>query len=122
MTGRFSPAFAAAVQTLRYRQSSLDPPSIAFLAMNSALHGPNAPLLVWKQPAANLSAARTPFQSAASCGSRHRRSPTGGAANGMPLNAVTLPAVIPLMRPVSMRAGWFRAQYAGIETAVRMKG
>src|SRR4051794_23302882 len=36
----------------------------------------------------NSPALRTDFQGTSGLGSRHRRSPTGGAANGMPLNAV----------------------------------
>ena len=37
----------------------------------------------------NRSAGRTPAHGAAGCGGRQRRSPTGGAANGMPLKLRT---------------------------------
>lgn len=41
---------------------------------------------------ANLSQDRTPSQAAGSCGSFHRRSPTGGAAYGIPAKISTLPS------------------------------
>ncbi len=39
---------------------------------------------VCMQRDANSDPSRTPVQFAAGCGSRQRKSPTGGAANGMP--------------------------------------
>src|SRR5580765_2639743 len=59
------------------------------------------------QLAENLSPARTPSQCFAGCGGRHRRSPTGGAANGRPLKIRTsgyAPGV-PVTRPFSVRIG-----------------
>src|SRR6185295_19108485 len=53
------------------------------------------------QDAPNASAARTPFQATTDCGAFHRRSPTGGAANGMPLNTRTPFAVVPEIWPPS---------------------
>ncbi len=41
------------------------------------------------QAAENRSALRTPFQEATGLGARHRRSPTGGAANGIPRYTIT---------------------------------
>src|SRR4249919_2080749 len=41
------------------------------------------------QPGANASAFFVPCQPSTGCGALHRRSPTGGAANGMPLNDTT---------------------------------
>ena len=51
------------------------------------------------QLGANLSAARTPCHAAADCGFFQRSSPTGGAANGMPLNATTPFAATPCTWP-----------------------
>src|SRR5687767_13866578 len=48
-----------------------------------------------------------PCQLAAGCGGFQRSAPTGGAANGMPLNAVT-PATLPdapVIKPLSMPTG-----------------
>ena len=42
----------------------------------------------------NSSALRTPSQCAAGCGGRQRKSPTGGAANGIPLNIRTFESLI----------------------------
>ena len=42
-----------------------------------------------------------PFPGAAGCGAFQRSAPTGGAAKGMPLNAVTPLFTVPLTRPVS---------------------
>ena len=62
--------------------------------MGPAVHG-----------APNASALRTPSHLAAGCGARQRFSPSGGAANGMPLNTRTdgcVVAVAPARRPVSI--------------------
>src|SRR5882724_3273369 len=48
----------------------------------------------------NSVAWRTPDHLAAGCGGFQRRSPTGGAAYGMPRNALTLPSVLPSTAPV----------------------
>ncbi len=44
--------------------------------------------------APNSVAFLTPFQRATGCGSFHRNSPTGGAANGMPLKITTFPSAL----------------------------
>src|SRR5581483_441599 len=66
----------SAIQTFKYRQSSLDN-SAALGAMNVGFCAHIGP---------NFVVSRTPGQGVTGCGSRHRRSPTGGAANGIPLN------------------------------------
>src|SRR5690606_13331705 len=48
----------------------------------------------WTQTSPYRVASRTPSQDAGACGSFQRRSPTGGAANGMFLNTVT-PSIFP---------------------------
>jgi hypothetical protein len=53
------------------------------------------------QLAPNSTAWRTPVQRAAGCGGRHRSSPTGGAANGIPLYDTTRSANTPWSSPVS---------------------
>ena len=56
----------------------------------------------------NASALRTPCQCAAGCGCFQRKSPTGGAANGMPLKARTPEAsVTPDISP-SVGLDWIR--------------
>src|SRR6516164_7172184 len=59
------------------------------------------------QTAPNLSAARTPSQLAAGCAGFHLSTPTGGAANGMPLNVVTPVTAegTPDTRPLAVRTG-----------------
>ena len=47
-------------------------------------------------------AARTPVHGATGWGARHRRLPTGGAANGMPLNAITRSLATPSTSPLSI--------------------
>ena len=52
----------------------------------------------------NLSALRTPSQSLTGWGGFQRRSPTGGWANGTPLNARTpFSSVTPSMTPLAVR-------------------
>src|SRR5262245_24177526 len=94
-TGCRSLAAPAGVQTFRYRQSSATAPC----AMNSYVHGFRASTMFWTQFAANASAFLTPSHRDGGCGARHRRSPTGGAANGTPLN--TLTAASPAGEPAS---------------------
>src|SRR5581483_56105 len=101
MTGRRSLADFAAVQTFRNRQSSL---------MCGA--GPRPPAACI-QMAPNSSALRMPSQCGAGWGGFQRKSPTGGAANGIPLNTRTsasLPAT-PDIRPVSIFTGSFIAAH-----------
>src|SRR5580700_11389388 len=55
----------------------------------------------------NLSAARTPCHGVGGSGACQRKSPTGGAANGMPLKTRTsgfVPAM-PVIKPASSRTG-----------------
>src|SRR5438270_4894885 len=53
----------------------------------------------WKQPGPKSVASRTPFQRARGTGGFQRSGPTGGCANGMPLNTRTLPSVVPRTAP-----------------------
>src|SRR5580765_6903062 len=114
MTGRLSFGELALVQTLRYRQSSLRAGSRGGAAAAGGCAGaaPRAPPPRPPKgaPAAhgapNASALRTPSHFATGCGARHRFSPTGGAAYGMPLNTRTVGWVAlttPASAPVSMR-------------------
>src|SRR5579859_7133099 len=48
---------------------------------------------------ANWSALRTPFHDIGACGGRQRKSPTGGAAKGMPLYVVIPSAIVPWSNP-----------------------
>src|SRR5580704_5616574 len=112
MTGRFSFGPLALVQTLAYKQSSLRAGSRGgawgaaaaggVCAGDAAVAPPGAaprppprpaPPRPPAPPAAhgapNASAFRTPYHFAAGCGARHRFSPSGAAANGMPLNSRT---------------------------------
>src|SRR5262245_32073215 len=90
MTGSDSLALFAGVQTLRYRQSSLTPSGALkiFAAAASCM-----------QLRANEEACLTPVHGLTGCGAFQRSAPTGGAANGMPLNDeipfVTTPATRP---------------------------
>src|SRR5208337_2907223 len=56
------------------------------------------------QRAAKLVASRTPFQCAGGCGAFQRKSPTGGAAKGMPRNARVRPSLtsLPCMLPCAV--------------------
>src|ERR1017187_10852791 len=89
------------------------------LEMYSALQGPNAPVRGCVQSLENRSAGRIPDHGAGGCGGRQRRSPVGGAANGIPLNAVMAGFVpdTPDTRPLSIRTGPLSAAGSGI-TAV----
>src|SRR5690606_10047610 len=68
----------------RYRQSSLTSPC----AMNSYVHGGRTSTMSCTQLGANSCAWRVPVHDGAGCGSRQRRSPTGGAAYGTPRKTV----------------------------------
>src|SRR5215831_12261422 len=103
MTGRLSPADFALVHTFRYRQSSLRAGSRGGAGATAGAGAaprspPRAPRPGPPRPkpagpdvhgAPNASALRTPSHFAAGCGARHRFSPVGGAANGIPLNTRT---------------------------------
>src|SRR5262245_20018323 len=118
MTGRLSLGDAALVHTLAYRQSSARAGSRGGSTTAGATcpgggapagpPGPRPPRPAGGAPAAhgapNASALRTPSHFAAGCGAFHRFSPSGGAANGMPLNARTLgwPLAVPATMPESI--------------------
>src|SRR6185369_12834047 len=111
MTGRLSPGDAALVHTLAYRQSSLRAGSRGGTGAAGGWPGaaPRAPPRPGngapaEHGAPKAVALRTPSHFAAGCGARHRFSPRGGAANGMPLKTRTeaCPAVAPASRPVSV--------------------
>src|SRR5512147_3228344 len=53
----------------------------------------------------NWSALRTPAQRSGGAGARQRSGPTGGAANGMPLNTRTPSASLPSTKPDAVRIG-----------------
>jgi hypothetical protein len=55
------------------------------------------------QFAPNSTAGRTPVHFTGGWGGRHLNSPTGGAANGMPLNDATPSAIKPCTSPLSTR-------------------
>src|SRR3989441_6140735 len=108
MTGRLSFGVVALVQTLAYRQSSLRAGSrggaAAGVCPGAAPRPPTGAPAAHGAPKA--SALRTPSHFAAGCGARHRFSPRGGAAYGMPLNIRTAGCVAPTTpasTPVSMR-------------------
>ena len=83
--------------------------------MYSLVHCPDPPdLSVWVHAAPKLVASRgcEPHFAAARGGVR-RRSPTGGAANGTPRNAVTPLSVVPVehaLRDGRVRVGWVPAR------------
>ena len=81
---------SAGVQTLSVRQSSS--PTTASAASSCGHFGPKA------------AASRTPAQGSGGAGGRQRRSPTGGAANGIPLNANVSPDRTPRTSPLSVTA------------------
>ena len=92
MTGRRSLGFSAPVQTFRYRQSSLTDAS--------ATTGAGVPLAQHLLP--YCLASRGVVQDATGWGAFQRKSPTGGAAYGMPLKLAipdasrSFPAMMPL--------------------------
>jgi hypothetical protein len=83
----------------RYRQSSL--------IAGGTSPGIDTPFCM--QAGAKLVAVLTPFQWSTCRGARQRRSPTGGAANGTPLNTVTFPTRIPWTEPDSVSTTGFSA-------------
>ena len=74
MTGRRSLGVAAAVHTFRYRQSSL-------IGAESPLHG-------CTHAGAKTFALRVPLHATRDCGAFHLKVPSGGAANGTPIEPV----------------------------------
>ena len=89
----------------RYRQSSLGGPGFPNVSAYTVTERSRLPLATFCMHGAdNRSAFRTPSHFWTGIGGRHRKSPIGGAANGMPLKAVTPPEpLIPEMRPPSTR-------------------
>src|SRR5438093_3007284 len=103
MTGRRSDGDCAAVQTFRYRQSSL-----AAGESGRSTDTFRRPMpFGCTQTSPNVSALRTPLHFAIGCGARHRCAPTGGAAKGTPLNTRTpgADADVPESRPASVLTG-----------------
>src|SRR5436190_2727547 len=100
MTGRRSDGDCAAVQTFRYRQSSL---AAGESGRSTDTFRRPVPFGC-TQTSPNVSALRTPVHFATGCGARHRCAPTGGAANGTPLNTRTPGAAadVPESRPASV--------------------
>ena len=93
MVTKTTPVFAslsdilvAGVQTLRYRQSSLISRGKPMLEIGL---GPN------------LLASLVPSQGTTGWGAFHLRSPTGGAAKGIPLNTSMSSATVPRIMPPS---------------------
>gem|GEM_PF-5953337 len=78
MTGSFSPAPVAGVQTLRYRQSSL--------MFRAGVPGDGAApaFSACGQVSEYSFTSFTPVQGWTGAGGLHRSSPVGGAANGIP--------------------------------------
>src|SRR5579871_4546697 len=90
MTASFLLAGFAGTQTLRVRQSSLPP------ASRKVISPKTLPCRQWKPKSVAL---RTPDHFAAGAGAFQRRSPTGGAAYGIPRNACTGPSALPSTSP-----------------------
>src|SRR3954466_14598729 len=87
MTGSRSFAAFAGVQTFSERQSSL--------IEGTCVYG----LAACTHPGPKLSACFTPDQGCTRCGAFQRSAPTGGAANGIPLNDTMPCASAPATRP-----------------------
>ena len=114
MTGNRSPGPPAGVQTFRYRQSSLVGGESG--RSTETLFGTRLRWDGCTQTLPNASARRTPSHRGGACGGFQRSSPTGGAANGIPLNARTPDGrVTPETRPLSVPTGSGIA--AGVLTA-----
>ena len=69
------------------------------------------------QAGANASALRVPFQGAACTGARQRKSPTGGAAKGIPLKKLSPFADTPDIVPDSVRTCCATAAVARLAAA-----
>jgi len=87
--------------------------------MNSCVHGLRSLTTVWMQLAPKLAARRTPFHETTGPGAFHRRLPTGGAANGIPLQATTdaVRPDTPALRPPVTRTDVPTAAESGTATA-----
>src|SRR5689334_24039007 len=94
MTGLRSAGLVAPDQTFRNRQSS--DPRIPFPDF-CAHGGPNESLRL------------IPLQGMTGCGGFQRSCPTGGAANGIPLNEATPLSMVPMTVPPLTRASWIAA-------------
>src|SRR5689334_9137209 len=94
MTGLRSAGLVAPDQTFRNRQSS--DPRIPFPDF-CAHGGPNESLRL------------IPLQGMTGCGGFQRSCPTGGAANGIPLNEATPLFTVPVTVPPLTRASWIDA-------------
>ncbi len=80
MTACFPLGGHSGAQTLRKRQSSLPLDAASVFQLAS----------IWAHVAPYSPASRTPCHGSTGAGGFQRRSPTGGAANGMPLNTAPL--------------------------------
>src|SRR5471030_3048890 len=95
MTGRLCADGLAGFHTFKYKQSSLGVPTSGAASLTNGNCMQSGPYSL---------AERTPCHAVAGCGARQRKSPTGGAANGMPLNAMTPSCTLPRTTPVSRLA------------------
>ena len=102
ITGSLRAVGSAGRQTFRNRQSSEGAGGAGAPAGGG---GPNRPCM---QLAPYSAAWRTPVHRAAGWGGRHRRSPTGGAAKGMPLKETTPSSTTPCNSPPSTRTTAWR--------------
>src|SRR6059036_3256116 len=93
ITGRPA-APGSGVHTLRLRQSSPTTSGLKYLVRSGLGSSVGC-----GQPAPDVVASRTPDHGAGGCGGRNRLAPNGGAAYGMPLNAVTPFALSARTRP-----------------------
>ena len=115
ITGSCAPVVAlAGRQTFKNRQSS-DGTRAGGAPAAAAGGGPNRPCM---QSAPNSAAWRTPVQRATGWGGRHRRSPTGGAAKGMPLKEATPSATTPRSSPPSTRTRGGACECATVPTPI----
>src|SRR5947207_11214279 len=97
ITGRGVDPSIERVQTFSVRQSSSVPISSPPMPAPRAGAG-------WGAHLVHSPAGRTPSQGATGCGGRNRSSPTGGAANGRPLNTRTPSSSTPATRPAAVSA------------------
>src|SRR5678815_1018814 len=115
MTGSFAVADAAGVQTFRYRQSSLTG-AVLPCEFGGCM-----------QAFANASAFLTPDQGVTGAGAFQRKSPVGGAANGMPLKIEMPSPATPLTMPpvtfacvMSAYAAWTGRRVRSTRAITRM--
>ena len=112
ITGSLRAFGSAGRQTFRNRQSSDGARGAGAPAGGG---GPNRPCM---QLAPYSAAWRTPVHGAAGWGGRHRRSPTGGAAKGMPLKETTPSSTTPCTSPLSTRTSDCACPRAAVPTLV----